>query len=45
MPYEIFIEPLALQDIQKAIDYYDEQQIGLGDTFEKISLYGSLFNK
>ncbi len=36
MPYEIFIEPLALQDIQQAIDYYDEQQIGLGDTFEEI---------
>ncbi len=36
MPYDIFIEPLALQDIQKAIDYYDEQQIGLGDTFEEV---------
>ncbi len=36
MPYDIFIEPLALQDIQKAIDYYDEQQIGLGDAFEEI---------
>ncbi|VAX37053.1 hypothetical protein MNBD_UNCLBAC01-296 [hydrothermal vent metagenome] len=36
MPFDISIEPLALQDIQKEIDYYDEQQIGLGHTFEEI---------
>ncbi len=36
MSYDLFIEPLALQDIQKAIDYYDEQQVGLGDAFEKV---------
>lgn len=34
MGFSINIEPLALQDIQKAIDYYDEQQIGLGEKFE-----------
>ncbi len=34
MPFEIVIEPPALQDIQEAIDYYDEQQVGLGEKFE-----------
>jgi toxin ParE1/3/4 len=34
MAYNIIIEPVALQDIQQAIDYYDEQQIGLGEKFE-----------
>jgi toxin ParE1/3/4 len=32
--YSIFIEPLAVQDIQNAIDFYDEKQIGLGEKFE-----------
>ena len=34
MAYNIVIEPIALQDIQQAIDYYDDQQIGLGEKFE-----------
>jgi hypothetical protein len=28
MLYQIFIEPAALRDIQRAVDYYDEQQWG-----------------
>ncbi len=34
MAFSIIIEPVALQDIQNAIDYYDEQLIGLGEKFE-----------
>lgn len=34
MTYSIVIEPAALQDIQQGIDYYDDQQIGLGKKFE-----------
>lgn len=34
MNYQILISPLAIQDIQQAIDYYDEQQLGLGEKFE-----------
>ena len=34
MAYSIVIEPVALEDIQQGIDYYDEQQIGLGEKFE-----------
>lgn len=34
MSYSITIENNALQDIQDAIDYYDQQQIGLGEKFE-----------
>jgi len=30
----ILIEPEAINDIQLAIDYYDEAQIGLGKKFE-----------
>ncbi len=30
MPFRIIIEPFAIQDAQKAIDFYDEQQTGLG---------------
>ncbi len=33
MPHHIVVEPRALADIQQAIDYYDEQQIGLGNKF------------
>jgi toxin ParE1/3/4 len=32
--FSVNIDPRAIQDIQKAIDYYDEQQIGLGRKFE-----------
>ena len=31
--YRIIILPQALEEIQDAIDYYDEQQIGLGKRF------------
>lgn len=34
MAYNVVIEPVALQDIQQGIDYYDDQQIGLGEKFE-----------
>jgi hypothetical protein len=32
--FTVVIDHCAIQDIQKAIDYYDEQQAGLGKTFE-----------
>lgn len=35
MSYKLVIEPLAIEDIQQAIDYYDHQQIGLGEKFEQ----------
>lgn len=35
MSFTIDIDPKAIQDIQKAIEYYDEQQIGLGEKFEQ----------
>ena len=34
MIYRIVIEPIAIEDMQQAIDYYDKQQIGLGKKFE-----------
>jgi toxin ParE1/3/4 len=34
MKFIIEIDSRAVQDIQHAIDYYDEQQIGLGKIFE-----------
>lgn len=33
MPYKIKIEPEAQEDIQEAIDWYNEQQKGLGRKF------------
>jgi len=33
MPFTVVIEPRALTDIQKAIDYYDTQLPGLGERF------------
>ncbi|MBI4931562.1 MAG: type II toxin-antitoxin system RelE/ParE family toxin [Bacteroidetes bacterium] len=33
MSFEIIFEELAQSDIQQAIDYYDKQQIGLGEKF------------
>lgn len=33
MPFAVVIEKRALKDAQKAIDYYDEQRIGLGGKF------------
>ena len=35
MAYDLVLETAALNDIQKAIDYYDDQQIGLGQKFEE----------
>ncbi len=35
MIYSIVIHPDAIQDIQEAIDYYDEQEPGLGRRFEE----------
>lgn len=34
MSYTLLIDSNAIQNIQKGIDYYDEQQIGLGVKFE-----------
>lgn len=34
MPFEVLIDPLAIRDIQEAIDYYDEKAAGLGKKFE-----------
>jgi mRNA-degrading endonuclease RelE of RelBE toxin-antitoxin system len=34
MSYSVVIDPLAIQDIQQAIEYCDEQQTGLGLKFE-----------
>jgi|SRR5690554_3993848 len=34
MTYSVIIDPNAIHDIQKAIDYYDERQLGLGLKFE-----------
>lgn len=34
MRFVVEIDQRAIKDIQKAIDYYDEQQIGLGQKFE-----------
>jgi toxin ParE1/3/4 len=35
MAHKIVLDPKAILDIQKAIDYYDDQQIGLGLKFER----------
>ncbi|MCB0430805.1 MAG: type II toxin-antitoxin system RelE/ParE family toxin [Flavobacteriales bacterium] len=34
MLYVLVLDPLAIRDIQQAIDYYDEQKAGLGSRFE-----------
>jgi toxin ParE1/3/4 len=34
MNFTIVIDPRAIQDIQEAIDYYDEKQPGLGRRFQ-----------
>jgi toxin ParE1/3/4 len=36
MTFVIVIEPRALADFQAAIDYYDEQQTGLGKKFSSV---------
>ena len=33
MPFTVVIEKRAIKDAQKAIDYYDEQRIGLCEKF------------
>ena len=35
MGFKIHIHPKAYTDIQKAVDYYNEQQKGLGEKFYK----------
>ena len=35
MAYKVVIEPRALLDAKQAINYYDEQLIGLGDKFNE----------
>jgi toxin ParE1/3/4 len=34
MRFKIELDPLAIKDLQTAIDYYEEQQRGLGSKFE-----------
>ncbi len=34
MDYTILLDERATQDIQAAIDYYEDQQLGLGEKFE-----------
>lgn len=34
MAFNTVLDPRAIQDIQNAIDYYEEQQPGLGQQFE-----------
>lgn len=34
MQFHLKIEPRAIQEIQEAIDYYDQQLVGLGEKFE-----------
>lgn len=34
MNFDVVISASALQDVQDAVDYYDEQSIGLGEKFE-----------
>jgi toxin ParE1/3/4 len=34
MKFTLELDPRAIQDIQEAIDYYDEQVLGLGEKFE-----------
>lgn len=34
MAYAVVIDPRALRDVQEAIDFYDDQQVGLGKRFE-----------
>ena len=36
MSFSVVIEPRALADVQAAIDYYDEQQPGLGKKFAAV---------
>jgi toxin ParE1/3/4 len=33
MKYSIVFQPRAILEIQNSVDYYDEQQLGLGETF------------
>jgi toxin ParE1/3/4 len=35
MGYLLVIDPIAMQDVQQAIDFYDQQQEGLGMKFER----------
>jgi toxin ParE1/3/4 len=34
LAFTLVIDPRAILDVQNAIDYYDEQQAGLGERFE-----------
>jgi hypothetical protein len=33
MAFITVIDPLALEDVQRAIDFYDEKRVGLGEKF------------
>ena len=35
MKFQLLLDPRAINDIQSAIDYYNEQAKGLGEKFEK----------
>ena len=34
MKFNTILDPRAIEEVQEAIDYYDEQLIGLGEKFE-----------
>lgn len=43
MNFHLLVEPLAKEDIRKAYDWYEEKQIGLGETF--LDQIDSAFNQ
>lgn len=36
MPFSIKIDPRAFEDVQESIDFYEDQDVGLGKEFENI---------
>ncbi len=36
MAFNAVLDPRAIHDIQKAIDYYDNKHSGLGEQFESV---------
>lgn len=45
MPFTIVLDPRAVQDIQESIDYYEDQEPGLGRQLEHVDHYFSLLIK
>jgi len=36
MTFSVVLEPVAINDVQLAIDYYDDKELGLGNKFEEV---------